>query len=225
MSKTNENKQEVVISVEEQKEMEEIIAEEVIANDVNNEQVREIITCKNIQMGEEKNLTFKGVFRLSGKFIPKDGRPLSFDELEKEMPEMFEAIENMEGRPSDIIDDDKEFTSELTVASNEERALRKLNANIQLVEQESGKEVAELVKKQLLEKREVLKQEIKKVEEMGVIWNENIVWDIWMIQRGRRQRAYLKREGLPVDYLIKLYSYIPKKEYDKLKKHYQKQFN
>ena len=149
MSKTNEN-QEVVISVEEQKEMEEIIAEEVIANDVNNEQVREIITCKNIQMGEEKNLTFKGVFRLSGTFTPKDGRPLTYDELSKEMPEMFESIENMEGNPSDIIDADKEFTAELTVASNEERALRKITANIQIVEQESGKEVAELVNEAIL---------------------------------------------------------------------------
>ena len=36
-------------------------------------------------MGEEKYATFKGVYRLNGKFIPKVGRPLSFEELEKEM--------------------------------------------------------------------------------------------------------------------------------------------
>lgn len=219
-----ENKKATQVSKEEIKEMKEIIAEEVIANDEDNKQVREIVTCKNIEIGEQKAVEFKGVLRLNGKFIPKDGRPLSLEQLEEEMPEMFEAIENIEGSPFDVIEEDKEFTAELQVAGNEERALRRIEANIKLVEKEQGKEIAQLIKEQLLEKREVLKEEIKTVEDMGVTWNENIVWDIWMIKRAERQRKYMENEGLPVDYLIELYSYIPKGEYKKIKKHYQKQF-
>lgn len=222
-TKTNEN-QVPVVEQKDIKEMEEIIAEELILNDEDGSQVAEIVTCKNIQMGEEKYSQFKGVYRLNGKFIPKVGRPFSFEELEKEMPNMFEAIENIEGNPADAIDDEKEFTASLTVKSNEEKALRRINAEMKKVEQESGKEVAEMIKKQLLESRETLKEEIRIVETMGVEWNENLVWDIWMILRGIRQRNYMEREGLPVDYLIELYSYIPRGEYKKIKKHYQKRF-
>lgn len=213
-----------VVSEEEKKEMENIIAEEVIANDVENEQVREIVTCKNIEIGEKRALEFTGVLRLNGKFIPKVGRPLSLEELEKEMPEMFEALENIEGNPGDAINDEKEFTASLTVAGNEDKALRRINANIEIIKKEQGETVAKAIKEQLLEKRATLKEEIRVVETMGVEWNENLVWDIWMIKRAIRQRNYMEQEGLPVDYLIELYSYIPNGEYKKIKKHYQKQF-
>lgn len=223
---SDKNNQQVVVSEKDKKEMMEIIAEEVIANDVDGTQVREIVTCKNIEMGEKKAVEFKGVLRLNGKFVPKVGRPLGLAELEKEMPTMFERIENIEGNPRDVIEDDKELTSGLTVASNEETALRRINASIKNMVENDGvePEVAELIKKQLLKERELLKEEIRVVETMGVIWNENLVWDIWMIKRGIRQRAYMEQEGLPVDYLIELYGYIPQGEYKKIKKHYQKRF-
>lgn len=222
--KTNETNNVPVVEQKDIEQMEEVIAEELILEDEDGEQVREIVTCKNIQMGEEKYATFKGVYRLNGKFIPKVGRPLSFEELEKEMPNMFEAIENIEGNPRDAIDDEKEFTASLTVAGNEEKALRRIEAEFKKIKKESGEEVAKLIKEQLLNTRETLKEEIRVVGTIGVEWNENLVWDIWMILRAIRQRSYMEREGLPVDYLIELYSYIPRGEYKKIKKHYQKRF-
>jgi hypothetical protein len=45
-----------------------------------------------------------------------------------------------------------------------------------------------------------------------------------MIRRAARQRRYMENEKLPVDYLIELYSYIPKAEYDKLKEYYRSSF-
>ena len=198
------NNVDIEVTQEEVKEMENLIAEEVIMNDEDGTQVREIITCKNIEMGEKRAVEFTGVLRLNGKFIPKVGRALSLDELEKQMPNMFEALENIEGNPSVAINDEKEFTSSLTVKGNEEKALRRINANVKLIEKDQGEAVANAIKEQLLERREALKKEIRTVEEKGVDWNENLVWDIWMIKRGIRQRAYMEQEGLPVDYLIQL---------------------
>ena len=218
------NNSQQVVTEEEKREMENVIAEEIIANDVGNEQIREIITCKNIKNGEKRAIEFTGVLRLNGKFIPKVGRPLSLDELETEMPNMFEALENIEGNPGEAINDEKEFTASLTVPGNEDKALRRINANVEIIKKEQGEAIANAIKEQLLEKRATLKEEIRVVETMGVEWNENLVWDIWMIKRAIRQRAYMEQEGLPVDYLIELYSYIPRGEYKKIKKHYQKQF-
>lgn len=214
------------VTEQEKEEMRNIIAEEVIANDDSEDtQCREIVTCKNIEMGESRYMQFKGVFRLNGNFIPKEGRPLSFEELEAKMPNMFEAIENIEGAPKIAIDDEKEFTSGLTVQSNSEKALRRINAQVEIINKEQGQEVAELIKSQLLDTRKTLVEEIKTVETLGVEWNENLVWDIWMILRAIRQRNYMERESLPVDYLVELYSYIPRNEYKKIKAHYQRRFD
>jgi hypothetical protein len=206
-------------------EMENVIAEELIVNDDENiSQVREIVTCKNIQMGEQKYREFRGVIRLNGRFVEKIGRPLGFDELSELMPNMFESIENIEGSPKDVIDVDGEFTNGLTVATNEENAIRRIKATAQMIAKEQGVDAQDLVDS-LIAQRELLKEEIKLVEEKGVDWNNNIVWDIWMILRAIRQRNYMEGENLPVDYLIELYSHIPHKEYKKIKQHYQNSFN
>lgn len=215
------------ISKEDIKQMKEILAEEVIAEAVktgDNSNIREIVTCKNIEMGEKKLREFTGVVRLT-RYIPKQGRGLSYNELEKEMPVMFEAIENIEGNPVDVIVTQKAFTSDLMLDSNEQIALRRLNATIEKIKQEQGEEVAKMIKEAELEQRKSLQKEIKKVQEQGVDWDENIVFDIWMIQRGKRQRAYMEGEKLPVDMLIELYSYIPNTEYKKIKEYYQSTFN
>lgn len=215
------------VSKEDIKQMKEILAEEVIAEAVktsDNSNIREIVTCKNIEMGEKKLREFTGVVRLT-RYIPKQGRALSYNELEKEMPVMFEAIENIEGNPVDVIVTQKAFTSDLMLDSNEQIALRRLNATIEKIKQEQGEEVANMIKEAELEQRKSLQKEIKKVQEQGVDWDENIVFDIWMIQRGKRQRAYMEGEKLPVDMLIELYSYIPNTEYKKIKEYYQSTFN
>ena len=200
------------ITEEDIKQMKEIIAEELITKAIkedDNSEIREIITCKNIEMGETKLREFTGVVRLT-RFIPKNGRTMSYKELEKEMPTMFEAIENMEGNPVDVITKEKAFTSDLTVKTNEAIALRRLEATVEKIKEEQGEEIAELVRKAELEQRKELKEEIKKVQEKGVEWDENIVFDIWMILRGIRQRKYMEDDKLPVDMLIELYSYIPR---------------
>lgn len=215
-----------VVSKEEVEQMKNIIGEEVVANDdADGSQCKEIVTCRNIEMGETRYTQFKGVFRLNGKFIPKVGRTLSFEKLMETMPNMFEAIENIEGAPKDAIDVNKEFTASLTVKSNEEKALRRVNAKCKAIAEDQGEELAELLRTELLNARKQLKEEIKAAEKEGVDWNENLVWDIWMILRGIRQRKYMEREGLPVDYLVELYSYIPKSEYKIIKEHYQSTFD
>ena len=215
------------ISKEEIKQMQEIIGEEIIAKAIeedDNSEIREIITCKNIELGEKRLEEFNGVIRLT-KFIPKKGRDLSYEELEEKMPTMFNAIENMEGNPVEIIKKDKAFTADLTLASNEAIAMKRLEASIKIVKQKQGEKAAELVKKAQLEERKSMKAEIKTVEEKGVEWDEQLVFDIWMILRAIRQRKYMEEEKLPVDLLIKLYSYIPRKEYKKIKEYYQSTFN
>ena len=215
------------ISKEDIKKMKEILAEEVIAEAIetgDNSGIREIVTCKNIEIGEKKLREFTGVVRLT-RYIKKQGRTLSYNELEKEMPTMFKAIENIEGNPTDVIVTQKAFTSDLTLESNEAIALRRLEGTIKQIKKEQGEEVANMIKEAELEQRKELKEEIKKVQEQGVDWNENIVYDIWMIQRGIRQRAYMEGEQLPVDMLIELYSYIPTPEYKKIKAYYQSTFN
>ena len=205
-------------------EMENIIAEEIIAQDEDYSQSSEIVTCKNIQIGEQKYREFQGVIRLNGRFVEKEGRPLSFDELGELMPNMYEAIENIEGAPKDAIDVDGEFTNGLTVASNEETAIRRIKATAEMVAKKQNIDAQGLIDS-LMAQRELLKEEIELAEEEGVKWNNNLVWEIWMIQRGIRQRAYMEGENLPVDYLIELYSYIPYSEYKKIKKYYQTKFN
>lgn len=224
MSKEIKTTQE--ITKEDIEMMKEIIAEEVIAKAIkedDNSEIREIITCDNIKMGEKALREFNGVVRLT-RFVPKEGRELSYEELKKEMPVMFDALDNIEGNPMDVIKKDKAFTSDLTVKSNEPKAMKRLEATLEIVRAKQGEKAAKLVEKAQKEQREEMKKEIKKVESQGVDWDEQIVFDIWMIRRAIRQRSYMEGEKLPVDHLIELYSYIPRKEFKTMKEYYRSTF-
>ena len=69
-----------------------------------------------------------------------------------------------------------------------------------------------------------VKKDIINMKEQGLKIDRNLVWDIYTIISGERQKYYLEREGNDIEFLKKLYSNIPTKKEKRIQKRWKKMF-
>lgn len=189
------------ITQEMKQQMENLSVEKMTRTEVDN-----VITIRNINIGETAEEEFQNKIKF-GIEMPKEGR-IPLKTVEANIPTIWEEISNITGNPKDCISTGM-FT-DLLLTNDKEYLKRFFDAMKTDSERKRFK---------------TMRKEAKTVIDKGLKWNDSLIWDIWKIIRGRKQRVYLENNGDNVDFLIKLYSYIPEVTQDKIKEKYDARFS
>lgn len=159
------------------------------------EEIDDVVTVNNIVIGEKEEDEFEAGLRF-GIEMPKEGR-IPFSIVEEGLDVIWEEINNIKGYPGDTINTGM-FTTKLV--TKDEKYFEEF---VNDMKDRRGRPMKEQQKKY----REMRKEALALIEK-GLKWNDNLIWTLWKIIRGRRQRGIMEKSGESVEFKIELYSYI-----------------
>jgi len=175
------------------------------------EEINDVVTVNNIVIGEKEEDEFEETIRF-GIAMPKEGR-IPFDIVEEGLNVIWEEIENIKGFPGDTINTGL-FTTKLV--TKDEKFFEEFVGNMK---DRRGKPM-----KEEQEKYRKMREEALGLIEKGLKWNDNLIWTLWKIIRGRRQRTFMEKSGESVEFKIELYSYIHDECLDEILARYRSRF-
>ena len=171
------------------------IMETLNVEQMSKEEIDDVVTINNIVIGEKEEDEFEETIRF-GIAMPKEGR-IPFNVVEENLDVIWTEIENIKGFPGDTINTGM-FTTKLV--SKDEKFFEEF---VDGMKDRRGRPMKEEQKKY-----RKMREEALVLIEKGLKWNDNLIWTLWKIIRGRRQRAFMEKSGESVDFKIELYSYI-----------------
>lgn len=175
------------------------------------EEINDVVTVNNIVIGEKEEDEFEETIRF-GIAMPKEGR-IPFDIVEENLDVIWTEIENIKGFPGDTINTGL-FTTKLV--TKDEKFFEEFVGDMK---DRRGKPM-----KEEQEKYRKMREEALGLIEKGLKWNDNLIWTLWKIIRGRRQRAFMEKSGESVNFKIELYSYIHDECLDEILERYRSRF-
>ena len=175
------------------------------------EEIDDVVTINNIIIGEKEEDEFEAGLRF-GIEMPKEGR-IPFEIVEENLDVLWEEINNIRGYPGDTINTGM-FTTKL-VTKDEEYFEEFINN----MKDRRGRPMTEQQERY----REMRKEALLLIEK-GLKWNENLIWTLWKIIRGRRQRAIMEKTGESVEFKIELYSHIHDECLDEILQRFRDRF-
>ena len=175
------------------------------------EEINDVVTVNNIVIGEKEEDEFEATIRF-GIEMPKEGR-IPFDIVEENLDVIWTEIENIKGFPGDTINTGL-FTTKLV--TKDEKFFEEFVGDMK---DRRGKPM-----KEEQEKYRKMREEALGLIEKGLKWNDNLIWTLWKIIRGRRQRTFMEKSGESVEFKIELYSYIHDECLDEILARYRSRF-
>lgn len=171
--------------------------QEAQVSQMSKDEVFEIMRILNIIEGDKIKNEFTSYKRF-GITVQKEGR-VSYDVIVKEAPTLIDDIKNIEGAPGDVI----------------EKVYPKLiSGDVNFNEMSSEEQ----------DKCKKILEETHTLEQKGVVFNENMLWELWKINRGEVCRKFVQDAGLPINQLIEMYSYFTDEQVQEIKEKYHKYF-
>lgn len=178
--------------------------ENMIVKKLSNDEIGEIISIKNIEEGERTLENFSHLIKFGGE-IPRPGR-IEFEVIRKSAPHYLQLLKETSGIDDIndgmfdecLLDDDKfkEIVDEMREEEEEEEANTYTLA----------------------------RKELKSLINEGLEVNRNLTWDVRKIMRNENLIYYLERDGNDVEFLKKLYSYIPENKMKRIRERWNEQF-
>lgn len=173
----------------------------IVVKNLTDEEIGEIISVQKIEKGEEVKKTFSELMKF-GTAVKRPGR-IPFDEIEESYLEYI--------KESDFFDDLNEGYLDEVFTDKE-------------LEAEMLEDMREEGEEEEIAFYEEVKEGIEKMKEQGLVINRNLVWDLFSILNGEKQRYYLERKGNDIEFLKKLYGHIPEKKMKRINKRWKKRF-
>ena len=192
------------------KEQKEIM-QSLDVDKMTSEEINDVVTVNNIVIGEKEEDEFEATIRF-GIEMPKEGR-IPFDIVEENLDVIWTEIENIKGFPGDTINTGL-FTTKLV--TKDEKFFEEFVGDMK---DRRGKPM-----KEEQEKYRKMREEALGLIEKGLKWNDNLIWTLWKIIRGRRQRTFMEKSGESVEFKIELYSYIHDECLDEILARYRSRF-
>lgn len=178
--------------------------ENMIVKKLSNDEIGEIISIKNIEEGERTLANFSHLIKFGGE-IPRPGR-IEFEVIRESAPHYLQLLKETSGIDDIndgmfdecLLDDDKfkEIVDEMREEEEEEEANTYTLA----------------------------RKELKSLINEGLEVNRNLTWDVRKIMRNENLIYYLERDGNDVEFLKKLYSYIPENKMKRIRERWNEQF-
>lgn len=174
----------------------------IVVKELDDDTIGEIISVKNIETGETTLANFHELKKF-GTEVPRPGR-IPFQEIVEKAPQYIELLTNTRGM------------DEINEGMFDEKLL--------------NTEAFNEIKNEMLEEDEIEEaityEEARKqiVSLQGLKIDRNLVWDIRKIVRSDKQREYLESQGNDIEFLKKLYSYIPEKKMKRIQKRWNEKW-
>lgn len=173
----------------------------MVVKDLSDEEIKEIISIRKVEKGEKALKNFSELMKF-GAPVARPGR-IAFENISKNYIKYIKESDFYDDLNDGLLDEvffDEELESEMVEDMREE-----------------GEE------EEIAFYKEV-KKDIINMKEQGLKIDRNLVWDIYTIISGERQKYYLEREGNDIEFLKKLYSNIPTKKEKRIQKRWKKMF-
>lgn len=173
----------------------------MIVKNLTDEEVREIISVRKIEKGEKTLRNFSELMKF-GTAVPRPGR-IPFENISTSYIKYIKESDFYDDLNDGLLDEvffDEEMESEM----------------IEDMKEEGEEEEIAFYKE--------VKKDIINMKEEGLKIDRNLVWDIYAIISGEKQRYYLERDGNDIEFLKKLYGNIPTKKEKRIQKRWKKMF-
>lgn len=173
----------------------------MVVKNLTDEEIREIISVRKVEKGEKTLKNFSELMKF-GTAVPRPGR-IAFSEISENYIKYIKESDFYDDLNDGLLDEvffDEELESEMVEDMREEG---------------EEEEIAFY---------EEVKKDIINMKEQGLKIDRNLVWDLYAIISGEKQRYYLERDGNDIEFLKKLYSNIPTKKEKRIQKRWKKMF-
>lgn len=173
----------------------------MVVKDLSDEEVKEIISIRKVEKGEKALKNFSELMKF-GASVARPGR-IAFENISENYIEYIKQSDFYDDLNDGLLDEvffDDEMESEM----------------IEDMKEEGEEEEIAFYKE--------VKKDIISMKEQGLKIDRNLVWDLYAIISGERQRYYLERNGNDIEFLKKLYSNIPTKKEKRINKRWKKMF-
>ena len=166
------------------------------------EEVEEPIFVEQVELGEiEEENFYEAVTKMGLPYIKKGRIP--FKEVEEITPTTLEFFKKSTSPKTDIKDVLKMKTKE---------GISKINGRI-----EKTKKIRQRDKQSTIERNNRIHDELNKLESKKVKVNQNLMWSLYTIMRGRKRLEYFEENGDDIELLKLQNSFIDEETMSELK--------
>ena len=174
----------------------------IVAVKLSDEEIGEIMSVRKVEKGERALQNFSELMKF-GAAVPRPGR-IPWEEISENYIKYIKESDFFDDLNEGYLDEvffDEELEKEMLEDMKEEEEFKEI-------------EFYKLVKKDIIE-----------MQEKGLKVDRNLTWDVFFIVNGEKQRYYLERSGNNVEFLKKLYSYIPEKKNKRIENKWKERFS
>ena len=178
--------------------------ENIVVKDLDMDTIGEIISVKNIEVGEKTLANFSELNKF-GTPVARPGR-LAFSTIEETAPHYLELLRETSGQ--DDINEGK-FDEALIDEAKFQEIVEEMEEEDEIEEAQNYREA---------------RKELLKLIDLGLKVDRNLTWDIRKIMRNENLIFYLERDGNNVPFLRELYSHIPDGKMKRIRNKWNEQF-